>query len=368
MSSTVTFEEMRDRLKAHLRTLNEIAGLSGFEQDVVAHLRAAFSEVADEVHVDGFGNLYATRRGTSAGPTLLLTAHSDEIGCVVKSIRPDGFLRIERVGGVLASLLVGRKVVVNGRYGVIGSKLGHMQTEAERQRVVPTEDLYVDVGAEDAAEVAALGIRIGDPVTYLSELGEYSNPNRISGKAIDNRISCAILIETLRLLSAADIAGTVQVLVATQEEVGLRGATVAMRNLRPDLALVLDTFMAGDTPDVSSEAMPTRLGAGPVFLLLSGGQVGHITHPAVKRLLLAAAEQAQIPYQLATGLNIATTDAAAIHLSGSGIPTGGIGIARRYSHSPICTLDLRDAVHTVHLLPAVVAALRDPALSLAFLE
>lgn len=368
MAATASYENLRDRIKDHMRALNEIPGLSGFEQGVIAHLRAAFGEVADEVRIDRFGNLYATKCGASAGPTLLLTAHSDEIGCVVKSIRVDGFLRIEGVGGVLPSLLVGRKVVVNGRYGVVGSKLAHMQSAADRQRVLPIDELYVDVGAESAAEVAALGIRIGDPVTYLSELGEYSNPNRISGKAIDNRISCSILIETLRLLAAENIAGTVQALVATQEEVGLRGATVAARTLNPDLALVLDTFMAGDTPEIDAEAMPTRLGAGPVFVLLSGGgHAGHIAHPAAKRILLAAAERAGIPYQLATGLHIATTDAAAIHLGGAGIPTGGIGIARRYSHSPICTLDLRDAVATVRLLLAVVEELRAPDVSFAFL-
>jgi putative aminopeptidase FrvX len=119
---------------------------------------------------------------------------------------------------------------------------------------------------------------------------------------------------------------------------------------------------------VSAEAMPTRLGAGPVFLLLSGGgHAGHIAHPAARRILTAAAARGQIPYQLATGLNIATTDAAAIHLGGAGIPTGGIGLARRYSHSPICTLDLRDAVATVHLLLAVVEELREPGVSFAFL-
>lgn len=363
----LTFETLRDRIKGHMRILNEISGASGFEQEVITYLREAFALSADSVDLDPFGNLYVTVRGVSAGPTLLLTAHSDEIGCVVKSIRPDGFLRLERLGGVIPSLLVGRKVRVNGRYGVIGSKLVHMQGDADRRSVTPIEDLYVDVGAETAAEVAALGIRIGDPITYLSELGEYANPNRISGKALDNRISCAILVETLRLLSREQIAGTVQVLIASQEEVGLRGARVAAQQVTADLALVLDTFMAGDTPEIDPEAMPTRIGAGPVFVLASGsGGAGHITHPAVRRILYAAAARASIPYQLATGLNIAQTDAAAIHMGGRGIPTGGIGIARRYSHSPVCTLDLRDAVSTVHLLQAVVEELRAPDLSLAF--
>ena len=358
---------MRERIKADMRALNDIQGISGFEQGVVAYLRPRFAELADEVFVDRFGNLFATRRGSRPGPAVVLSAHSDEIGGVVKSIRPDGFLRFERVGFPVPSLLVGRKVLVNGRFGVIGSKLVHMQTEADLQRVVPIQELYIDVGAESAAEVAEFGIRIGDQVTYLSELGEFTNPNRITGKALDNRISCAILLETLRQVPASAIAGSVEVLIASQEEVGLRGATVAMRRLSPDLALVLDTFMAGDTPDIDPQDMPTRLGAGPVFLLLSGGDpLGHIVHPAVKRLLLDAAERAGIPYQLATGLGIATTDAAAIHISGGGVPTGGIGIARRYSHSPICTLDLRDAVNTVHLLRAVIEDLGTPGISFEF--
>ena len=359
--------QVRDRIKADMRALNDLQGISGSEQQVIAYLRPRLVELADEVSVDRFGNLFATRHGARPGPTLLLTAHSDEIGGVVKSIRPDGFLRFQRVGYPVPSLLVGRKVLVNGRYGVIGSKLVHMQTAADLERVTPIEELYIDVGTESAAEVAELGIRIGDQVTYLSELGEYSNPNRISGKAIDNRISCAILLEALRQLPAVELSGTIQVLIAAQEEVGLRGATVAMRRLSPDVALVLDTFMAGDTPEIGAEAMPTRLGAGPVFLLLSGGDpLGHIVHPAVKRLLLQASERAGIPYQLATGLGIATTDAAAVHIAGSGIPTGGIGIARRYSHSPICTMDLRDAVWTVQLLRAVVRELAAPGISFEF--
>jgi len=172
-----TFEDLRDHIKGHMRALNDIAGISGFEQGVVSYLRPLFMEVADEVEVDTFGNLYATRRGARPGPTLLLSAHSDEIGCVVKSVRDDGFLRFERVGFPVPSLLVGRKVLVNGRFGVIGCKLVHMQTEEDRSRVTPIEDLYIDVGAESAAEVAELGIEIGDQVTYLSELGEYHNPN-----------------------------------------------------------------------------------------------------------------------------------------------------------------------------------------------
>ena len=360
-------EAMRERIKAHIRALNDIPGISGYEEGVIAYLQPRLAEVAGEVRVDRFGNLFATKRGSHPGPTLLLTAHSDEIGAVVKSVRTDGFLRFERSGGVVPSLLVGRKVLVGGHYGVIGSKLVHMQSEMERHRVVPIEELYIDVGAESAAEVAELGIGIGDQVTYLSEVSEYSNPNRISGKALDNRISCAIILETLRELPTEAISGTIEVLIAAQEEVGLRGATVAMCQLSPDLALVLDTFMAGDTPEIDPEAMPTRLGAGPVLLLHSGGNpVGHVTHSAVKRLLLAAAAHAGIPYQLATGLGIATTGAAAIHIAGAGIPTGGIGIARRYSHSPACTLDLRDAVATVHILHAVIADLGAAKLSLEF--
>ncbi len=348
---------MKQALKTTLRELTAIHGAPGFEADVVAYLVEAFKPLTDEIEVDTFGNLYATRHGAESGLRLMLDAHSDEIGCMVKSVEPDGFLRFERLGGTLPVLLVGRKVWVNGHLGVIGVRSGHLQKPEEREKVPPVEEMYIDVGAASAEEVAAMGIRIGDPVTYLSALQAYTNPDRLCGKAIDNRLGCAILLQLFRKLAGTDLAGTVHAVVAVQEEVGLRGAAVAAYKLHPDYAIAVDTFMSGDTPDVhETKEMPVGIGRGPVLLLASGGsRMGNIAHPVMKRWLIEAAERAGVPYQLATVLLKAATDASAIHLAREGIPTGGVGLARRYSHSPVCTFDINDAVGAVELLGAFVA-------------
>lgn len=339
---------MKEQLISTLQELTKLHAPPGFEQPVVRYLRKAFEPLADHVEVDSFGNLYATKRGRAEHPRLMISAHSDEIGGIVKSILPDGFLKIDRLGGVLDSLIVGRKVWVNGHLGVVGAKSGHLQSVDERTRVQSIDNMYIDVGASSADDVARMGIRIGDPWVWLSELEPMTNRDRWVGKAIDNRISCAVLLQLFRELKGAAIDGTLVGVVAVQEEVGLRGAKVAAEHAAPDYAVVVDTFMSGDTPDVNfHREMPTGIGRGPVALLAN---TGHIAHLGVKRLMEQAAARAGVALQLATVIGKANTDAAAIHLAREGIPTGGLGICRRYSHSPVETIDINDAVGAVQVL------------------
>jgi endoglucanase len=357
---------MKDQLLATLKDLVQLHAPPGFEQPVVRYLRDAFAPLSDTVEVDTFGNLYAIKHGKSEHPRLMVSAHSDEIGGVVKSVLPDGFLKIDRLGGVLDSLIVGRKVWVNGHLGVVGAKSGHLQSSDEKTRVQVMDNMYVDVGAASDGDVYGMGIQIGDPWVWLSELEQMTNPDRIVGKAIDNRISCAVLLQLFRELQGKEIAGTLVGLVAVQEEVGLRGAKVAAEHAAPDYAIVVDTFMSGDTPDVSfHREMPTAIGRGPVMLLANSGS---IMHGSMKRIMDAAARRAGVACQRATVIGKSSTDAATIHLAGEGIPTGGIGICRRYSHSPVETMDLNDAVGSVHWLQAIVETMGEhDAHALAFL-
>lgn len=344
---------MKESLRHTLAELTALDGVSGFEQDVVSYLRDAFADVADRVEVDSMGNLYATRTGEPDGRRLMVSAHSDEIGGIVKSVDPQGFLRFDTLGGVLPALLVGRRVRVAGHLGVIGVKSGHLQTPEERRSVPPTGELYIDVGANSAEDVGAMGIGVGDPVAYHSPLLSYTNSDRLCGKAIDNRIGCAILLELFHQLEAVSLAGTLHGVVCVQEEVGLRGAGVAAYRVRPDYAVVVDTFMAGGTPDMGYyKELPARIGGGPVLLLANSAQ---IAHPAVNRYLRRAAAACGVTLQPCTIVGKAGTDSGTIHLSRKGVPTGGIGLARRYSHTPICTLDLNDAVDAVSLLVQFIA-------------
>ncbi len=347
---------MKEQLIATLRELTALNAPAGFEQPVVRYLAEAFKPLADSVEVDTFGNLYAIKQGRAEHPRLMVSAHSDEIGGIVKSILPDGFLKIDRLGGVHDALILGRKLWVNGHLGVVGVKSGHLQSAEEQRRVLAMDDLYVDVGASSADEVRRMGIDVGDPWVWQSELQQYTNADRMVGKGIDNRVSCAVLLQLFRELHGETIAGTLVGLVAVQEEVGLRGARVAAPRANPDYAVVVDTFMSGDTPDVNFyKEMPVGIGRGPVMLLASGsGAGGSIMHASMKRLMDQAAQRAGIAYQRGTVLGKAGTDAAAIHLAREGIPTAGVGICRRYSHSPVETMDVNDAVGAVQWLHALV--------------
>lgn len=348
-----TNKDLKERLFARLQELTSLDGVAGFEQEVIAYLRQAFEPLADSVRVDPMGNLYATLQGRGQAPHLMLEAHADEIGALVKSIDPQGFLRLQPQGGVSPAMLIGRRVRVRGHRGVVGVKSVHLQTPEERQRTPSFEALYVDIGARSDAEVRQLGIQIGDPIAYDSPLITLAQGDRVSGKAIDNRIGCAILLELLASLQEPP-AGTVDVVICVQEEIGLRGARVAAYTVRPDYAIVIDTFMAGDTPDVDYyREMPTAIGQGPVLLVANSAHVGH---PAVNRYIERAAAEAGVPLQRATvSQGMAATDAGAIHLARHGIPTGGLSLARRYSHTPVCTLDLNDAVGALLLLQTFIA-------------
>ena len=345
--------EVKARLKTLTQAYAEIDAVSGHEHALVRRLVQDLRPLVDEVTVDNFGSVIASRFAGDRAPSLMVSAHSDEIGAVVKAIEPDGFVRFEPIGGVLESLLVGRAVRVNGRAGVVGSRAGHIASPSERLTAPAMKDLYIDLGFDTAAEVLEAGILVGDPIAYEAPVRRLTNPDRISGKAIDNRIGCAIVVELASRLRETELNATVHFVIAVQEEVGLRGARMVTYRLNPTAAIVVDTMPSGGTPDVSAtRELTMQLGLGPVITLVSqGGRAGAIAHPAMVRLLESAAQRAGVPYQrgLFYGGN---SDAASVHLERSGVPTGILNLARRYSHSPVETLDLNDAANALSLLEA----------------
>jgi endoglucanase len=360
-----------DALKAAIRQtaveLAAIPGVPGHEQAVVGEMRRRLARVTDEVTVDRFGNVVGLRRGRGAGPRLMLAAHTDEIGFLVKSIEPAGFLRFERLGGATEFALIGQKVIVDGRHhGVIGVRPGHLSREAEK-KLPPVSELYIDVGVTAAVEAQALGIGAGSTVTFSTPITPTANPDRFMGHAVDDRLGLAVMLHALALIADAP-AGDVIAVATSQEEVGLRGAEVAAFRVQPDYALAIDTIPVGDTPDVHpTKELPLALGHGPALILAAGsGQRGAITHPAVKRHLLAAAQHCGVSLQQVLVLNMANTDATAIHLSREGVPTGTVSLPRRYSHSPVEMFDLNDAAGAARLLAQFVTEMAGH--DLAFLQ
>jgi len=345
---------LKETLKALLKELTSFHCVSGAEEDVVRYMKRELSTVSSDVHVDSMGNVFAVKDSGKPGPVAMVAAHSDEIGAIVRSIEKDGFLRLEKIGGTLDLLLVGRKVWVGGHLGVIGVKAGHLQTEKERTEVKRAADLYIDVGAQSREEVLQMGIDISTRVAYNSPLEFFTNGDRFCGKAVDDRLGCAVLLELMR--QANPPAGKLVGVVTVQEEVGLKGATVAAFRVNPDFAIALDTMPCGDTPDVDfQKELPVGIGLGPVFQWLSGaGGRGFLVIPSMKKFLVETAQRERVKYQ-ATAFPGGNTDATAIRLVREGIPCGVITLPRRYSHSPVEVGDINDAVGALKILKGVVA-------------
>lgn len=344
---------------AQLKELAAIPGAPGHEYHVVKRIVELIEPYADAVEVDHMGNIYATLEGHKPGPTVMVGAHSDEIGAMVCAIDDQGFLRMERLGGTLPSLLIGRKVNVNGHFGVVGVKAGHLQTAEDKKRVPDISELYVDVGAKSKAEVLDIGINIGDPITYISEIEQFTNKDLICGGAIDNRSCCVLLIELFKQLQDKDFSGKLVGVVTVQEEVGLRGAQTSTYKVDPDYAIIIDTIACVDTPD--GNYYPLKIGAGPVIPLLAKGQAtsgGNIMAHQMKDLIIRYATQLDIPYQLSV-ISQGTSDISAVHLVKEGVLSGAIVFPRRYSHSPVEMADLNDFEAGFKLLKGLIRGIEE---------
>ena len=357
-----------------LDTVIELTALhapAGREDAVIRHLHERLAPLSDRLEVDPFGNLYAFRHGPEDGRHLVITAHADEIGLIVRSIDDRGFVRFEPVGGAHPQLLPGRRVRVGDCEGVIGVKSGHRLTEKESQeRTVPhSSELYIDLGMDRAEDVVASGIHPGTQITFVSEVrrlggdpGERAGSgrggtDRWAGKAVDNRLSCALLLQLFRSLEGRDLPVTVVGMVTVQEEVGMRGAGVATHRLEPELVLALDVTVCDDTPEHDTPGVgQLRLGHGPVLHWMEQSASSHrgmLAHPRVLEALVRVAEREEIPYQrglLVGGL----TDASKIHRTGRGAAACYLGLPCRYVHSPVEVFDLGDAVQTARLVEGFV--------------
>jgi endoglucanase len=335
-----------------LATLTSLHGVSGNETAVISWLRARFEPLVERVTVDLLGNLVCTRAGPPGAPHLVISAHADEIGLVVCAVEPDGFLRLEDFTGVQPRLLEGRQVRVGpapGVAGVIGARTPQGHTSDEWSRGARLEELYVDVGVESAAEVTALGLRVGDPVVVVSEL-QAVGTTRVASKGLDNRAGCVALFHLLQRLQGHEAPWNLTVLVTVQEEAGLRGAKVAFARLQPDLALVVDTRPAGGTPDTRSQPALPQLGRG---VILSCATSGYLVSRAMQNAMEAVARRAGVPHQWSVASG-GSSDASAAHLAASGVATMDLGLPRRYAHSPVELLDLRDLAAAVDFAEAVV--------------
>ena len=345
---------------ALLERLCNIPGIPGFEDDVRAAIAESVKPYADSLRVDTLGNLLVTRRGKSDFK-LMLDAHMDEIGFMVQYIDEHGFIRFTPIGGWDPRLLPSHMLTIITRdgtrvEGVIGAQPPHITRPSEREKTIPLEELFLDVGVTTRAEVAALGVRVGDQVVMHYPFRRIGG-DAVMGKALDDRAGCAVLVRTLEALQSADVEATIIAAFVISEERGLIGARTAAFQIEPDMAIALEGTVAADTPGVPEGRRPTTQGRGPAITVADGN---FVVPPRMVRALENVAVREGIPYQIKVP-PFGGTDAGAIHQSRGGVLSGVLSVPCRYIHSPFSTCRLSDFDATWRLLAAFckdAAALR----------
>jgi len=335
-----------------LKQLTEARGPSGYEAEIREIVREQFGRYADETRVDTLGNVIALKRGEGPEPrpTVMLAGHMDEIGLMVKQIEK-GFLHITTVGGFDPRVLLGQQVIVHGRQelpGVIVSVPPHFTDPAEREKTLPLDKLFIDVGLPPE-QVGAL-VRVGDLITIHSDYLELSG-GWAAGKAMDDRTAVAAICICLEGLTRIKHQWDVCAVATVQEEVGHFGAITSAYDLRPTVGIAIDVTF-GHQPGLP-ESETVKMGKGPSIAF------GPNIHPQVFNSLVTAAKAMELPHQIEPVPGRTGTDAWDIQVSRSGVPTGLLGIPLRYMHTAVETVVLQDVERTGRLLAGFIARLDD---------
>jgi endoglucanase len=339
-----------------LSELCQTSGPPGREERIREIVVRELEPIVDGIEIDRLGNVIATRgprgrapKGAKGKPRrLMLSAHMDEISLMVTHIESNGMLRFTTLGGFDPKTLSAQRVIVHGRQdllGLIGSKPVHIMTDEEKGKMPKSESFFIDLGLP-RAKVDKL-VRVGDLVTRERDFVEIGDS--VSTKSLDNRMGVFVMIEAVR--KARTHAVEILAVASTQEEIGLRGASVAARNLAPDLGIALDVTLANDVPGAGSREAVTHLGAGAAIKIMDSSVVCDLR---IVDALREVAEQKKIPYQLEV-LPKGGTDTAAIQRAGAGAPAGCISIPTRYVHSVIEMCHKKDIQASINLLAAYLA-------------
>jgi len=334
-----------------LRKLITAAGPSGYEQAPAAVFREACTGFGAEVTFDSVGSTVARVAGTSAdGPLIAVIGHVDEIGLIVHHVDDEGFLYFTGVGGWDPMILVGQRIELSTRGGVVSGVVGkkpiHLLRDEERKKVPELRDLHLDIGAVDGDE-ARQAVRIGDVGVIAGEPVELPN-GRVVSRSMDNRLGCYVAYEAARLVAEAGGApGDVAAVAVAQEEITFGGATTTAYSLQPDVAIVVDVTFATDAPGTNEKELGShKLGSGPVLTR------GSTLDPTVFERLHDAGEAEGIPFTVSASARATGTDADAVHVSRGGVPTAVVSVPLRYMHSAVEMVQLDDVDACARLIAA----------------
>ena len=318
-----------------LKTLCALNGVSGNEGEVREYILDRLREHADEVMTDVMGNVIAFKKGTKTPEKkLALCAHIDEVGVIITGITDDGYLKFAMTGSIDSRVVIGKTILIGKQrvLGVIGCKAIHITKAKDREKVLETDELSIDIGAKNREEAEKLVMR-GDTGAFESEIREFGD-GFIKAKAIDDRFGCAVLLELLKSELPCDCMFAFTV----QEEVGLRGAYTAAYRTSPDVALIIESTTAADFPSVSDNKKICKAGCGPVIPFMDGGT---IYDRELRSVLTGIADKNGIKWQT-KNVVAGATDGAAFQRSRTGIKTVAVSAPVRNIHSPSCVCKLTD--------------------------
>jgi putative aminopeptidase FrvX len=332
-----------------LKRLVEAESISGFEKSVRDLMAKELKPYVDEIRVDKVGNLIA-RKGRGS-PKVMVSAHMDEIGLMVKHIDEKGFLRFDTIGGWDTRGLPSTKVKIHGSkgpvIGVVGSRPVHLMEPEELKVPVKLKDMFIDIGAKGRKEAEKTGVTVGD---FITRTGTFSRMvgTRVTGPGFDNRVGCTVLVEAVKRLK--NFRGTLYAVGTIQEEMGLIGARGATFGINPDVALAIDTSIAGDVPEIKPSEACLELGKGPVL-----GIKDAITfmNPAVRKWLQDSAKRVRVNLQHEV-ISGAAAESSVIGMVREGIPSGGIFVTTRNIHSTGEVADMKDIEDCVKLVVEAV--------------
>ena len=349
------------KLSQLLQELVSISGLSGHEVEVNKFISNELKKNSLKSKTDILGNLVCTLKGDESLPSVVLFAHMDQLGFIVKKIDSNGFLRVERVGGVPERALPSQDVViVNNKNklikGIIAHKSHHATELDEKYDVIKIKDLYIDAGFNNKKDALNSGIDVGSPVTYAPFFKSLNN-NNVCGSSIDDRAGCAVILKVAQSLAKQKNKPTVHIVFSVQEEFNLRGILPVINTLKPNIAIQVDLTLTSDTPDMYY-ASDIYLGKGPCISLFSfhgrGTLNGVIPHPSLVELFEKISKNKKINLQKSVASGI-LTDASYVQFANEGIATLDIGFPMRYSHSSREICNLNDLIDLKNLLVSAIS-------------
>jgi putative aminopeptidase FrvX len=345
-----------DTTETLLKEMTEAHGVAGYETPIRAVVRK-YLQPLGELSQDKLGSVICKQPGSEESPRVMLAGHMDEIGFMVKSLSKEGFIKFLPLGGWFDQVLLGQRVTIKTNQGdvlgVIGAKPPHLLSPEDRSKVVLRKEMYIDIGAGSEDDLKQAGIQVGDPIVPVSDFQILANKKTYLSKAFDDRVGVALMVSILQTLKARPHANTIFAAATVMEEVGLRGATTSVDAVQPDVAIILESDIAGDVPGIKEEESKIKMGGGPSMVVYDARM---IPNHKLCSLVTDVARDLGLNLQLSS-IEAGTTDGAAIHLYKTGVPTVVLAVPARHIHSHNSIINRNDYDEAVKLVVELITRL-----------